>query len=207
MKAEEEQRAVCTIGLIVVNIIVFAIFMLLGKSEDVVFILEYGAMYEPCVMEGHEYYRLLTSIFLHFGINHLLNNMVMLGALGFNLEPEIGRIRFLMIYFLSGIGGNIVSLVLNVILGESVISAGASGAVFGLMGALLCVVIRGRGRIGHLNKKKLLILIVLSLYFGLTTAGVDNAAHIGGLICGFVLEIFLGMTKHKIKVKDESFIE
>lgn len=190
MKLDEEQRAVCTIGLIAANIIVFAIFMLLGKSEDVVFMQEYGAMYEPYVIEEHEYYRLLTSIFLHFGINHLLNNMVMLGALGFNLEPEIGRVRFLLIYFLSGIGGNVCSLLLNIVLGKSVISAGASGAVFGLMGALLCVVIRNKGSIGRLNKKKLVILVVLSLYFGLTTAGVDNAAHIGGLLCGFILEFF-----------------
>lgn len=200
MKADGEQRAVCTIGLIVSNITVFAIFLMLGKSEDVAFMLEYGAMYEPYVTEGHEYYRLLTSIFLHFGINHLLNNMVMLGALGFNLEPEVGRTRFLLIYFLSGIGGNIGSLLLNVSLGKSVISAGASGAVFGLMGALLCVVIRNKGHIGRLNKKKLMILIILSLYFGLTTAGVDNAAHIGGLICGFIFGFFLGVTKDKTEM-------
>lgn len=197
MKLDEEQKAVCTIGLIVANIIVFAIFMLLGKSEDVMFMQKYGAMYEPYVIEGHEYYRLLTSIFLHFGINHLLNNMVMLGALGFNLEPEIGRARLLLIYFLSGIGGNIYSLLLNAAQGETVISAGASGAVFGLMGALLCVVIRHKGHIGQLNKKKLLILVTLSLYFGFMTAGVDNAAHIGGLICGFIMEIFLGVVKKK----------
>lgn len=201
MKIDGEQKAICTIGLIVSNITVFAIFLILGKSEDVAFMLEYGAMYEPYVIEGHEYYRLLTSIFLHFGINHLLNNMVMLGALGFNLEPEIGKTRFLLIYFLSGLGGNIGSLLLNVLLGESVISAGASGAVFGLMGALLCVVIRKKGHIGRLNKKKLLILIILSLYFGLTTAGIDNAAHIGGLICGFILEIFLGVTKDKTEIE------
>ena len=200
LKADGEKKVVCTIGLIVANIFVFAVFMMLGKSEDVAFMLEYGAMYEPYVMEGHEYYRLLTSTFLHFGINHLLNNMVMLGALGFNLEPVIGRVRLLLIYFLSGIGGNICSLLLNVSLGESVVSAGASGAVFGLMGALLCVEIRKKGHIGHLNKKKLLILIILNLYLGLTTVGVDNAAHIGGLVCGFIFEIFLGLTKDKTEM-------
>lgn len=192
MKLDGEQKAVCTIGLIVSNIIVFAIFMVLGKSEDTMFMLEYGAMYEPYVVEGREYYRLFTSMFLHFGIDHLLNNMVMLGALGWNLEPVIGRMRFLAIYFLGGIGGNICSLLWNTAHGETVVSAGASGAVFGLLGALFCAVIRKKGRIGRLSNKKLLILVVLSLYFGLTTAGVDNAAHIGGLVCGFIAEIFLG---------------
>lgn len=195
LEQKQEQRSVCTIGLIIINIGVFLIFTLLGKSEDVLFMREYGAMYEPYVIEGHEYYRLLTSIFLHFGIEHLLNNMVMLGALGFNLEPEIGSLRLLLVYFLSGIGGNVCSLFVNVWLGKVVVSAGASGAVFGLTGALLCAVIRNKGRIGRLNKKRVLILVLLSLYIGLTTTGVDNAAHIGGLVCGFVLEAVLGLFK------------
>lgn len=196
MERKQEQRAVCTTGLIIANIGIFLVFTLLGKSEDVLFMQEYGAMYEPYVTEGHEYYRLLTSIFLHFGIEHLLNNMVMLGALGFNLEPEIGRMRFLLVYFVSGIGGNIFSLLHNVSLGENVVSAGASGAVFGLMGALLCAAIRNKGRIGRLNKKGLVILVILSVYLGLSESGVDNAAHIGGLVCGFVLEILLGSFRH-----------
>lgn len=183
LEEKKEQKTVCTIGLIVANISIFLIFTLLGKSEDVLFMQQYGAMYEPYVIEGHEYYRLLTSVFLHFGIEHLLNNMVMLGAIGYHLEPEIGRIRFLLVYFLSGIGGNICSLLFNVSFGNAVVSAGASGAVFGLMGALLCAVIRNKGRIGRLNKRGVLVLVVLSLYLGLTSSGVDNAAHIGGLFC------------------------
>lgn len=197
MEQKKEQKAVCTTGLIITNIGIFLIFTLLGKSEDVLFMQQYGAMYEPYVTEGHEYYRLLTSIFLHFGIEHLLNNMVMLGALGFNLEPEIGRVRFLLVYFISGIGGNICSLLHNISLGENVVSAGASGAVFGLMGALLCAAIRNKGRIGRLNKKGLVILVILSVYLGMAESGVDNAAHIGGLACGFVLEIFLGGFHHE----------
>lgn len=188
----QEQKAVCTVSLIVVNIGIFIIFMLLGKAEDTLFLLEHGAMYEPYVVEGGEYYRLVTSLFLHFGIQHLLNNMVMLGALGWNLELETGRIRFLIIYFVSGIGGNILSLVLNQLSGRNVVSAGASGAVFGLMGALLCVVIRRKGHVGRLNRRGVILMVILSLYFGFTSSGVDNAAHIGGLVCGFLLEAILG---------------
>ncbi len=197
MEQKKGQTAICTTGLIVINIGVFIIFTLLGKSDDVLFMRQYGAMYEPYVTEGHEYYRLFTSMFLHFGIEHLLNNMVMLGALGFNLEPEIGKVRFLLVYIISGIGGNICSLLLNVSLGDVVVSAGASGAVFGLMGALLCAVIRKKGRIGRLNKKGMLILAVFSIYVGLSEQGVDNAAHIGGLACGFVLEALLASVKRR----------
>lgn len=195
MEENQKQKAAATATLIVVNISIFFIFAILGKAEDVLFMREYGAMYEPYVMEGHEYYRLLTSIFLHFGIEHLLNNMVMLGALGMNLEPEIGKLRFLLVYFVSGIGGNICSLLLNISFGEVVISAGASGAVFGLTGALLCAVLRNKGRIGRLHKKGVFVLVILSIFLGLSEPGVDNAAHIGGLICGFVLEALLGSFK------------
>lgn len=189
---KQEQKAVCTVGLIVINVGIFFILMLLGKSEDTMFLLEHGAMYEPYVIEGHEYYRLLTSMFLHFGIEHLMNNMVMLGALGWNLEMETGKIRFLLIYFLSGIGGNVFSLLMNQSAGRDVISAGASGAVFGLMGALVMVVIRNKGHVGRLSKRGIMVMVVLSLYFGLTSTGVDNMAHIGGLVCGFIIEAILG---------------
>lgn len=184
-------EALCTTVLIVINVAVFLILSMLGNTEDAVFMLHHGAMYEPLVTEGQEYYRLFTCMFLHFGITHLMNNMVMLGALGWNLEVEIGRIRFIIIYFISGLGGNILSLIAGISAGEAVVSAGASGAVFGLMGALLYVVIANRGRLGRLSGRGMIFMVILSLYFGLTSSGVDNMAHIGGLICGFFLAVIL----------------
>lgn len=192
---ERNQKAVMTTSLIVMNAVVFIILLLLGKTEDTQFILEHGAMYEPYVIEQHEYYRLVTSMFLHFGINHLMNNLIMLGALGWNLEIEIGKIKFLLIYLLSGIGGNLCSLLVNQMKGIMVVSAGASGAIFGLMGALVCAAIQRRGYVGRLNKRGLIFMAVFSLYFGLTSGGVDNAAHIGGLVCGFLLQAILGVLR------------
>lgn len=184
-------EALCTTVLIVINVAVFLILSILGNTEDAVFMLHHGAMHEPLVTEGQEYYRLFTCMFLHFGITHLMNNMVMLGALGWNLEVEIGKIRFIIIYFISGLGGNILSLIAGISAGEVVVSAGASGAVFGLMGALLYVVIANRGRLGRLSGRGMIFMVILSLYFGLTSSGVDNMAHIGGLICGFFLAVIL----------------
>lgn len=192
---ERKQKAVFTTAIIVVNAFIFVILMVLGKTEDTMFILEHGAMYEPYVVENQEYYRLVTSMFLHFGIDHLVNNMVMLGALGWNLEIEVGKLRFLLIYFISGIGGNLCSLFFNQLEGTAVVSAGASGAVFGLMGALVCAAIQRRGYVGRLNKRGLIFMVALSLYFGLTSSGVDNAAHIGGLVCGFLLQAILGVLR------------
>ena len=193
----QRPEAVCTIILIAVNVAVFFILSLFGDTEDPAFMLRHGAMYEEYVIRGREYYRLFTCLFLHFGIQHLLNNMVMLGALGWNLEREIGKVRFLIIYLVSGIAGNILSMYMNIIHDEQVVSAGASGAIFGLMGALVYVVIVNRGRLGRLSGRGMLILVFLSLYFGLTSSGVDNWAHIGGLISGFILAVILYRRKRQ----------
>ena len=181
----------CTAILIFINVAVFLVLSVLGNTEDTLFMLEHGAAYEPLVVQEHEFYRIVTSIFLHFGIDHLLNNMVLLGALGWNLEIEIGKIRFTLIYLLSGIGGNIISLYHGIQTQEYAVSAGASGAIFGLMGALLYVVIANRGRLGRLSGRGMAFMVALSLYFGLTSSGVDNWAHIGGLVCGVLLAAIL----------------
>lgn len=182
---------ICTVSLIIVNIAVFLILSIFGDTEDAQFMLRHGAMYDDLVLNGHEYYRIITCLFLHFGIEHLLNNMVMLGVLGCNLEPETGKLRFLLIYFVSGIAGNLLSLWYDFTSGQNVVSAGASGAIFGLMGALLYVVIANRGRLGRISGKGLLFVIALSLYFGLVSSGVDNLAHIGGLVIGFFMALIL----------------
>lgn len=197
-------EAPCTVALIVINVAVFFIMSLFGNTEDVMFMLEHGAMFEPLITEEHEYYRIITSMFLHFGIEHLLNNMVILGALGWNLELETGKIRFLIIYLVSGIGGNLLSLYIGVSSAEYAVSAGASGAIFGLMGALLYVAARNRGRMGRISGKGVLFMIALSLYFGITSSGIDNAAHIGGLLCGFILAVILYRKKNSYHARWEA---
>lgn len=188
---KQEKKAVCTIALVAINVAVFIILSFIGRTENAEFMLRYGAMYEPYIVEGREYYRFITSMFLHFGIDHITNNMVMLGALGWNLEMEIGRFRFLVIYLLSGLGGNLISFWMNMRSSENVVSAGASGAIFGLMGALLYVVIINKGQIGQITKRGMLFMLALSLYFGFTSAGVDNWAHVGGLVSGLILAAVL----------------
>lgn len=188
---DQKPKAVCTAAMIIINVGVFLILSIAGNTEDAVFMLRHGAMYEPAVTQDHEFYRIFTSMFMHFGIDHLLNNMVLLGALGWNLELETGKVRFVIIYLISGLSGNLLSLYHGVAAEAYAVSAGASGAVFGLMGALLYVVIANKGRLGRLSGKGLLFMVALSLYFGLTSSGVDNWAHIGGLISGFILAVIL----------------
>ena len=184
-------KAPCTVLLAVVNVIVFLVLSFQGMTEDGRFMLQHGAMYVPYLVKNGEYYRLFTSMFLHFGYDHLFNNMVVLVAMGWNLELEIGKIKFLIVYFVSGLAGNILSAWWDILTGSMAVSAGASGAIFGIIGALLWIVMIHKGRYESLTGKGLLFMIVISLYYGITSVDVDNWAHIGGLAMGFVLAIIL----------------
>ena len=189
---------ICTIAIAVANGLILLGLSFMGMTEDCAFMMRYGAMYVPYLMNGERYYTLITSMFLHFGFSHLMNNMVMLLVIGYSLEPEIGKIRFLLIYLGSGLMGNLVSAWFDVSQGSYAVSAGASGAIFGIVGALLYVAIRNHGRVGEISTRGLVLMAGLSLYYGFTAPGVDNAAQIGGLISGFLLAV-LTYWKHKPK--------
>lgn len=180
-----------TIGLITVNVILFLWLSVQGDTQNGLFMFGHGAMYAPSVVEEKQYYRLITSMFLHFGPEHLMNNMVLLGALGWNLEMLTGKVKLIIIYLAGGLAGNLCSLFWDIRTQEYAVSAGASGAVFALMGALLWAVIYHKGRIGQLTRRGMLMMAILSLYFGFASGGVDNAAHIGGLLGGFLLSMIL----------------
>lgn len=197
MTGRYSQKAICTMILATVNVAVFFFLSFQGMTEDAGFMLEHGAMYVPLMLEQGKYSPLFTSMFLHFGFSHLVNNMVMLLVIGWNLELEIGRIKFLIIYFASGFCGNIASVLWDLHTGQYAVSAGASGAIFGITGALLYVAIRNRGQIGNVTGRGLTLMVALSLYYGFSSGGVDNYAHIGGLVSGFVLAVLLYWKRHR----------
>ena len=183
---KELSKEPVTAVLLLLNIIIFLVTDFTGGTDNTIHMLECGAAY-PLILENGEYYRLFTCMFLHFGIEHLANNMLVLFVLGQRLEPVVGKIRFLLIYFLGGIGGNLISLVFDIKGGNYAVSAGASGAVFAVMGAMIWVVIRNRGRLQDISTRQMLVMAAFSLYFGFASSGVDNAAHVGGMICGIYL--------------------
>ena len=117
--------------------------------------------------------------------------MLVLFVLGQRLEPAVGRWKFLLIYIAGGLGGNLISLFWDMNTGDYSVSAGASGAVFALMGGMIYVIIRHRGRVADLTIRQMLIMAAFSLYFGFASEGVDNAAHAGGLLCGFLMAVIV----------------
>lgn len=178
---------VMTLLLILINTAVYLYIEWNGSSYDTEYMLQMGAVYEPYIVQGHEYYRLITHFFLHFGFDHLFNNMISLLILGYSLEKVMGKLRFIILYFMSGILAGIVSIVYNISIGQESVSCGASGAIYGLMGALLVMLVVGnRGRLSS-EVPRYLVYLGISLYSGMQDPSIDNAAHIGGFVAGAMI--------------------
>lgn len=144
------------------------------------------------LIKSGEIWRLITCTFLHVGLIHLMVNMYSLAILGTQVETFIGKIKFLIIYLISAITGSLFSLVF---MEENVVAVGASGAIFGLMGALLYFGYHYRLFLSNAIRNQIIPIIVLNLVIGFTFSGIDNAAHIGGLIGGYLSAMALGVTE------------
>lgn len=187
-KVFEQKKPIVTYLLIAVHTILFLSMHLFGNgSGDVYTLLDFGANYGPFVRAG-EYYRLLTGSFLHIGILHFIMNNYALYIIGPQLESFLGKFKFLAVYLISALSGSLLSIVFS----DSV-SAGASGAIFGLFGSLLYFGYHYRIYLGTVLKSQIIPLIVLNLIVGFTVSGIDNAAHIGGLIGGCFATMALGV--------------
>lgn len=189
---------VMTTGLIVINVLVFLAMEILGDTQSTQFLYEHGGMYWPSVLEQGQWYRLVTHMFLHAGGEHLLNNMFMLGILGYQIEKNYGPIRYILTYFVSGIGGAVLSALFEMQMGEAAVCIGASGAVFGIFGAMLVMIFKNRRQMGEVSAPRLLILFVL-MVFGNMEEGVDWMAHLGGALLGVVMAFILYRPQSKVR--------
>ena len=174
-------------AIIVANVIVFIAMEFLGSTQSARFMIAHGASYWPLIKFDHEYYRLFTSAFLHFGVQHLVMNMIVLAVIGDNLERAMGKVRYLFFYLLCAVGSGYVSYLVAMRMEENTVSAGASGAIFGVSGGILYVLIANRGRLEDLTAFQIFMFIAFTLYNGMNSSGVDNVAHISWLLIGLVL--------------------
>ncbi|RSL30932.1 rhomboid family intramembrane serine protease [Salibacterium salarium] len=164
-----------------------------GGSTNILTLIDFGAKYNPAILDG-EWWRLFSSMFLHIGFFHLLMNSLALFYLGGAVERMYGTFRFIFIYFIAGLFGSLASFAFN-----AQVSAGASGAIFGCFGALLYF--------GMIHKKlffrtmgmNVLVILAINLAFGFAVPAVDNGAHIGGLVGGFLASATLHLPKHRLK--------
>lgn len=188
--------------LIVVNILVWLVLCTQGDTRSAQFMYEHGAMFPTDVLNG-DGYRLFSAMFLHFGAEHLISNMFMQYFLGNMLLRALSQWKFALIYLLAGIGGNITSLVMMFVTGDFAVAAGASGAIYGVIGALLWVVLRNGGKFESISVPRMLLAVAVYIVYGFTTEGVDAWAHLGGMVAGFVAAILL--YRRKITVTFEQW--
>lgn len=166
--------------LVAVNVILFLICTFTGDL-----LYNKGALGVMYIVEDKAYYRIVSSMFLHWDMQHLFSNMIVLYYVGAVVERRIGHIPYAIVYFLAGIAGNIFSIGYQVFLGEDIVSVGASGAVFGVEGVLLFLIIMHHGRLESMTAGRVAFAIAFSLYCGFTSTNVNNAAHVGGVLMGF----------------------
>nr|WP_066395953.1 rhomboid family intramembrane serine protease [Cytobacillus eiseniae] len=175
----------------VIQVAVFLLMEWVGSSTDTSTLIKYGAKFNPLILEG-EWWRFITPVFLHIGFMHLLMNTMSLYFLGMAVEQIYGKARFLIIYLIAGFGGSLASFLLSPSL-----SAGASGAIFGLFGSLLYFGVIYPKLFFRTMGYNILIILGINLVFGFSMPGIDNAGHIGGLIAGFLATGIVHFPKKK----------
>ncbi|MBE6154574.1 MAG: rhomboid family intramembrane serine protease [Firmicutes bacterium] len=182
------KKTIITPILIAICVFMFILMYVFGRgSEDVLTLLLFGANNRMLVESG-QVWRLITSMFLHIGIIHLIVNMYSLFVIGKQLEGFLGRFKYLLVYLGSGFLGSLLSVVMH----EGV-SAGASGAIFGLLGSLLYFGYHYRLYLGAVLRTQVIPIIIINLLIGFSLSGIDNFAHIGGLVGGYLLTMALGV--------------
>jgi rhomboid protease GluP len=183
-----------TIVLIAINVLVFAAMV----ASDVSFsnptpqdALNWGADYGPATLGDGQLWRLLTACFVHFGIIHIAFNMYVLYQIGPFVQITFGRARYLILYVIAGLSGSVVSLYIH----PNSVGAGASGAIFGLYGAVFGFLLRERNTLDPSTIKSIAksagIFIVYNLVFGAMNRTTDVSAHLGGLVAGFLAGLAL----------------
>lgn len=198
-KADEifkKKTPVITYILLIINVLCYLIPNLIGQYDNI--INDY-CLYGPLVRDYHEYYRIITSGFLHADIFHLLFNMYALYVLGIQMESFLGKVKFSIIYLFSMILGSLMSLTFS---GTGQFSVGASGAIFGLMGSMLYFGYHYRVYLGTTLRSQIIPLILINLLYGFMVTGIDNFAHIGGLVGGYLMTMALGV-KYKSQKSEQ----
>ena len=192
-----------TVILVAVNVIVFFYIEFTGSTEDTDYMIQMGGSYAPAIVEQHEYWRMITHCFLHFGPTHLFNNMISLLILGYATEGALGRIRFLVLYLLSGFLAGVTSLFYDIYQGgEANVSCGASGAIFGLSGAMLILLIKMNRGLRTRDVPLYVVFMALSLYSGVMDPSIDFMGHIGGFFAGVLLCLVLTIGKKDIRIQN-----
>ena len=179
------KKPVVTWFLLAANVVVWVVMELTDSSKSTEVLQDFGALFGPLIASG-EYWRLFTAMFLHVGIMHLLVNAFGLLIFGRMVEGIYGHVSFAIIYVLAGLSGSVASYLMS----PMTTGAGASGAILGVLGAFAAFFLARRDVLGDMGRQTFLglgILAAISVLYGFSTPGIDNWAHMGGLVAGFAV--------------------
>ncbi len=182
-------------AIIAVNVIIFAYCFFTNTNPYNQFALD-----SEVLSTGGEQYRLITSMFLHASLDHLFSNMLILFFVGANVEYDLGHIAYLFLYFISGTIGNFASVFIDIQSMNFSSSIGASGAVFGVVGAVIIIVLFGRKNLkqrGSTLMGRLALMVFFSIYSGFAAEDINNTAHIGGLLGGVLFTLLVTILGRK----------
>ncbi len=197
-----KKRPIITYALIISNIVMFIMTALAGGSImniDANLLYDFGGLVTYSNMSGaSELYRLITSMFLHGDILHIIFNLYALYILGPQLESFFGKKKFFIIYLVSGIVGNLIAMAT---MPDNTVTIGASGAIFGLIGAFIFFGYHYRVYFGQVIKSQIIPILLLNLFLGLMVSNISLAGHIGGLIGGVLAAKAVGV-KYKTSTSD-----
>lgn len=185
--------------LFIINVIM-ALFVALNGGFTTANLYKFGAFNAPSVRSG-DYYRLITSMFLHGGITHVTLNMIVLIQSANGIEKQMGKMKFLLFYLMTGIAGNVLSLYFS---DPRSISIGASGALFGIMGCYLFIAFFRQNVLVRGARQQIVIMIVINLALTFAIPFIDKSAHVGGLLSGFLLS---GLLLHNKQARNSQLLE
>ena len=182
--AKKQRLPIITYTVIIINAIILMLMYLEGFPQDIYVPVRFGAIFPPLILYGGEWYRLFTAMFVHFGVSHFAANALGLIIFGTRMERYFGHVWFLLVYVITGLWGSVASLYLS-----RAYSAGASGAIYGLVGFIFLYTRLSKRSIEFINWYVMFIYIGVGVALGFSTPGVDNFAHLGGLLAGAAMGV------------------
>lgn len=192
---KRQGKPIITYSLIVINALIWLLLEQAGGSLNSETLVKFGALYAPNIMKYNEFWRLFTANFIHIGASHLFFNCFSLYIFGSRLEMYLSRSKYLLIYLGAGIFGSAFSLCANLIMDNYAISAGASGAIYGLIGSIIvCSHATGKSLDG-LNAYIMVLYFIAGMTVSFVSLNVDSSAHLGGFIGGILLTFILATRK------------
>lgn len=198
---KNDEKPYLTYAFIAINILVWIYMEMNGGSTDIYNLIRFGSVDAYSIFVKGEYYRIITSMFIHIGISHLIFNCFSLYIFGTRMEKYMKKWQYFLLYMMSGILGGLISVTVDLMNDRVLISAGASGAIYGVLGAILVYSKVYKRQVGGLSHYTILIMLIAGIAFGFMDSSISNIAHLGGFVSGGLIAYLYSFTNKGLENK------